>query len=298
MLASRLKLAPWGCAFAVAVAVGQDRPQGSARDDERATPSWTEPATRWQKATDIMGKKVNATGGEPCGEVANLIVDIPSGRVIYMMIAVDGRYAAVPSSSLTLPADGEKYRLHASKEQAKTFSYDKDHWPDFADQSWAEQVHSHYKLDPYWKHTASSGMESKENPDWYRCTSHWHKASDVIGKAVKNSQNEDVGNVEELIIDPDRDRVIFAVLSHGGVLGIGEKLFAVPWSCLTSMSTDHKHFVFNVDKDWFKNAIGFEKKTWPNFTDEKWALEIHKHYNRKPYWQDDGEPGQDNKRSP
>jgi len=280
------------CTFAAVSATGQDRPQGVIKDETKVV-AWTEPATRWQKASDIIGKTVESSRAESCGKIEDLIIDIPSGRAIYTIVHFEGRYAPVPSSALSLPSHAEKYVLNVAKDQLKTFSYEKDRWPDFSDRGWADQVHTHYKVTPYWAQSISSDMGY--NPAWYRYTTHWQKATDLLGKEVENSQDEDLGKIEDLIIDPDRARTLFGILSHGGVLGMGDKLFAIPWSSLTTMSADHEDFILNVDKDRLKNASGFDKKNWPNFTDAKWTKELYTYYELRPYWQDFGDT---NKRNP
>ncbi len=72
-------------------------------------------------------------------------------------------------------------------------------------------------------------------------------------------------------------QVAYAVLSLGGFLGMGEKLFAVPWSALT-LDTDNKRFVLNVDKDRLESAPGFDKDTWPNMADPSWEQGIQAYY--------------------
>jgi hypothetical protein len=71
--------------------------------------------------------------------------------------------------------------------------------------------------------------------------------------------------------------VCYAVLSSGGFLGMGEKLFAVPWSALT-LDTENKRFVLDVEVDRLKNAPGFDKDQWPNMADASWAKSIHSYY--------------------
>ena len=76
-------------------------------------------------------------------------------------------------------------------------------------------------------------------------------------------------------------QVAYAVLSFGGFLGLGEKLFAVPWSALT-LDTENKRFVLNAEKDRLKNAPGFDKDQWPNMSDPTWARDIHSYYGTVP----------------
>jgi hypothetical protein len=109
----------------------------------------------------------------------------------------------------------------------------------------------------------------------------------MIGDPVKNMQGEDLGKIEELMIDRDSGRVAYAVLSFGGVLGLGDKLFAIPWDALR-LSTEEKAFFLDVDKEQLKNAPGFDKDNWPgtnggNDTDG-WLVEVYEYYGYEPYW--------------
>lgn len=107
-------------------------------------------------------------------------------------------------------------------------------------------------------------------------------ADTLIGNDVYNQKGEDLGDIKEIMLDMRTGKVGYAVLSFGGFLGMGEKLFAVPWNALT-LDTENKRFVLNVEKDRLKNAPGFDKDKWPNMADESWAKEIHSYYGTKPY---------------
>ena len=84
------------------------------------------------------------------------------------------------------------------------------------------------------------------------------------------------------MLDMRAGNVGYAVLSFGGFLGMGEKLFAVPWNALV-LDTTHKRFVLNVEKDRLKNAPGFDKDDWPNMADQAWTQQIHAYYGTTPY---------------
>jgi sporulation protein YlmC with PRC-barrel domain len=109
-------------------------------------------------------------------------------------------------------------------------------------------------------------------------------ASTMIGDQVHNSQGEHLGKIEELMIDMPTGQVGYAVLSFGGFLGVGDKLFAVPWQAL-ELRPDRHEFVLDVPKDRLKNAPGFDKNNWPSTADRTWGSQIHEFYGRKPYWE-------------
>jgi len=108
-------------------------------------------------------------------------------------------------------------------------------------------------------------------------------ASTLKGDKVVNLQGEDLGKIEDLMIDLERGRVAYAVLSFGGFLGMGDKLFAIPWEAL-AVDTSDKRFVLNVDKELLKRAPGFDKDRWPDMTDPAWGTELYGYYGYKPYW--------------
>ncbi|MGD0359680.1 MAG: PRC-barrel domain-containing protein [Bryobacteraceae bacterium] len=108
-------------------------------------------------------------------------------------------------------------------------------------------------------------------------------ASTLAGDAVKNSAGEDLGKLDEIMIDIPSGRVAYAVLSFGGILRMGNKLFAVPWNAL-KVDEDEKCFILDVDKRTLENAPGFDKNQWPDMADTSWASELYQYYGTTPYW--------------
>jgi len=107
-------------------------------------------------------------------------------------------------------------------------------------------------------------------------------ADTLNGNDVYNQKDEDLGDIKEIMLNMHTGRISYAVLSFGGFLSLGEKLFAVPWEAL-KLDTVNKRFVLNVDKDRLKSAPGFDKDNWPNMADTVWAEGINSFYGIKPY---------------
>lgn len=102
-------------------------------------------------------------------------------------------------------------------------------------------------------------------------------AKEVIGAKVTNPQGEDLGKIDDVAVYSN-GQIAYAVLQYGGVLGVGDKLFAVPWSLLRSTNPAltggvvdkndvDRHgdlkLSLNVDKERLKSAPGFDKGKWP-----------------------------------
>jgi hypothetical protein len=109
-------------------------------------------------------------------------------------------------------------------------------------------------------------------------------ASDIVGSKVHNFQEEALGHIEDLAVDMQTGIIRYAVLSFGGFLGIGDKLFAVPW---ISMRFDPVKEIFYLDayKDRMEKAPGFDRDHWPNMDDREWGERVHQHYGASPWWQ-------------
>lgn len=110
------------------------------------------------------------------------------------------------------------------------------------------------------------------------------KASSMIGTSVVNPAGDNLGDLKEIVIDPRSGKVAYAVVSFGGFLGMGEKLFAVPFSAL-QFNPEENEYLLDVPKDRLKTAPGFDPEHWPAMSDEKWNREVYKFYDRSPYWE-------------
>jgi sporulation protein YlmC with PRC-barrel domain len=105
-------------------------------------------------------------------------------------------------------------------------------------------------------------------------------ADTLIGEDVFNRDDERLGDIKEIMLDMRAGKVAYAVLTFGGFLGVGEKLFAVPWNALT-LDTVNKRFILDVKKEELKNAPGFDKDHWPNMADPTWINTVNSYYGVK-----------------
>ncbi len=109
-------------------------------------------------------------------------------------------------------------------------------------------------------------------------------ASTITGDKVRNRAGEDLGTIEEIMLDVTSGEVAYAVISFGGFLGLGDKLFAVPWNSLELNAEAHE-FLLDVDKNTLENAPGFDKDNWPDFADQSFGSQVHEHYSQPVYWE-------------
>jgi sporulation protein YlmC with PRC-barrel domain len=94
------------------------------------------------------------------------------------------------------------------------------------------------------------------------------RSSKITGAKVKNTTGDSLGQINDLVIDPSNGQVVYAVVSFCGLMGMGDKLFAIPWRAL-HWTSPKDYYVLDLDKDTLKKAPGFDKKHWPE-NSEKW----------------------------
>jgi sporulation protein YlmC with PRC-barrel domain len=102
-------------------------------------------------------------------------------------------------------------------------------------------------------------------------------ASSLASDDVYNPKGDKLGSIKELMLDIDSGKICYAVLSFGGFLSLGEKLFAVPWSAL-KVDTENQRLVMDTDEERLKTAPGFDADNWPNMADSTWEKNLHTYY--------------------
>ncbi len=106
---------------------------------------------------------------------------------------------------------------------------------------------------------------------------HVLRASTIIGSRVTNAEHENLGKIEEIMLNTDEDGIAYAVLSFGGFLGMGDKFFAVPWKAL-AFDREEDRFILDVPKEKLQNAPGFPKNNWPDASVEAFGVDIYEYY--------------------
>ncbi|MHC1755663.1 MAG: PRC-barrel domain-containing protein [Methanosarcina sp.] len=254
--------------------------------------------TDFLSATTIKGDKVINTAGEDLGKIEELMIDLRDGRIAYAVLSFGGflgmgdKLFAIPWQSLRLKLHDHAFVLDIPKETLeKAEGFDKDNWP-VTSHEWLSRTYTYYGYEPYWQREVTErtglpgeigservsgigGLASRENPDFL-------SAGTMKGDKVVNTAGEDLGKIEELMIDLHDGRVAYAVLSFGGFLGMSDKLFAIPWQALSLRVHEHA-FVLDIPKDVLERAEGFDKDNWPLTRNE--LSRTYTYYGYQPYWQ-------------
>lgn len=106
------------------------------------------------------------------------------------------------------------------------------------------------------------------------------RASKLMGMSVFNDKGEKIGRVDDIVLDAEKGKIRYAALSFGGFLGLGDKLFAIPWNSFrytTNREGEYSLFL-GVDEATLRNAPGFDEDAWPDFANQELTKAIDQHY--------------------
>lgn len=238
------------------------------------------------RATSLMGMKVYNHQGQKLGDIDDIVLDGNTNHVSYVVLSYGGilgvgdKLFAVPWNALEYRhLEPKKLFLDATDTMLKDApGFDKKQWPDMAGTAFRERVDQFYAAQrrDRDRDNADAGLTSKSGPEkkglvWCR------RVSAIKGADVKNNSGENLGDIQDLVLNAHDGQVRYAVLSFGGILGIGDKLFAIPMSSLQTDSAK-KEFILNVPKEQLKKAPGFNSKDWPDFADTQFLSTIDRYY--------------------
>jgi len=239
------------------------------------------------RASKVDGMDVRNAANEKLGDVKDVVIEQETGMIAYAVLSFGGflgigdKLFAVPWAALKPNDKNTAFTLDVPKDRLeKAPGFDKKSWPDLANRQWGTDVHAYYNVTPYWKIHGGVVTEEgmKDAPAGFLM-----RTSKVIGMDVHNGAKQKLGDIQDVVLDQRAGAVAYAVLSFGGFLGIGDKLFAVPWAALKPI-TDRKLFTLDVPKERLEKAPGFDKKDWPDFTNRDYGASVHTYYGIKPYW--------------
>lgn len=274
-------------AFVLAFGGAQGVPaqeKGANESESRRTESKVQVQTVFRMNT-ITGMAVRNKQGDALGQVEDLVIDLNAGDIRYAALSFGGfaslgdKLFAVPWKAMTFKFGEEDsyFIVDVTEEQLKRApGFDQDKWPDMADPAWSKEV------DAFFGAKAAARTERKTAdaaPPGKLVYDAVYRGTNITGMKVKNDRDQELGSINELVVDIKSGKVRYAALSFGGVLGLGDKLFAIPWSALKFMhaATD-KHFVLHVTPERLKEAEGFDEDHWPNTGDPRWGREIDEFY--------------------
>lgn len=221
------------------------------------------------RASTVIGKNVENAQGENLGEIKDLIVDIGNHRVHYAVLAAGGtlglgdKLFAYPISTFKPQADGDKLVLNVDKEKLKNApGFDKDKWPDWTDNRYRGEVDRYFKSDT-----------AKAAPRGARMV----RASELIGKDVKDRSDKNAGEIEDLVVNMGSGRVSYAVLDFDKAWSPDDKLVPMPLTAFAFPTDKKKDIVLTIPRDRIDMKKGFDENKWPDINSAEFRKDMRAH---------------------
>jgi sporulation protein YlmC with PRC-barrel domain len=239
-------------------------------------------------------REVFNENGKQIGTVSDIVLDASASTVGYLVLSLSGsdKLFAVPWAAFQRKTDqSEKLYLILADDTLKNApGFPKDQWPDMASDKFQTQIDSYYQTHPIANKASEMDKKPEDNAAnpaalpaksgpiskglvWSR------RASAVIESKVVNTKDQELGVIKELVFNPRTGVVHYAVLSYGGFLGQGNKLFAVPIRSLNSKANE-KTFVLDLPADYVAKAPSFDKDKWPSWNDEPTRTQLDDYYTK------------------
>lgn len=261
------------------------------------------------KASDLIGMTVNNHQDEKLGTVDDLAVDLESGRIVQVILSTGGfvgmgdRLSAVPPGALRYDKESKMLHLDANKDKLKRApEFKAAQWDESSDVTHLTAVYSYYGQESSMKFIDNAdtaaistnrnaqgtqkGARAMGEGQWMIPASRLgqvQRASKLMGLEVKNAQAEEIGTVDNLLVDVQSGRIIAVVVSSGGFLGTGDELSAVPPTAF-GFNAERDTLQLDVTKDAMSAAPRFKSDQWPDFTESGYSEGVYRAYKKEPYF--------------
>jgi len=231
-----------------------------------------------RRASEIIGRDIMNMQDEKIGAVDDLAIDLSSGRVTAVIISSGGflgianELSIVPPSALSLTTDKDAFTANLTKEQLNDAPrFQGSAYPDLDDEEYMKNVYTAYEAGPYLARNPNRPADT--NADQGRRVM---RASEILGMDVNNYQEETIGDINELILNSNLDRVTSFVVSSGGFLGIGNTLSVLPAGSVTATKDA---VLVNATKESLERSPRFTENEWPErMNDPNYLVDVYEPY--------------------
>jgi sporulation protein YlmC with PRC-barrel domain len=242
-----------------------DQTAASAQPSKQQSAKDQKQSLREMRASQLIGRNVTNPQGQSLGEISDLIVNMNNGDVRYAILQFDKgmfsgeRLFAVPTSELKFSQGNDKVVYNMRREQLEKAGIERNQWPSAAGNN--EYL---------------SGLDRTYGIVQPSNDRRAYSASELLGKDVNGTNGNDVGEIRDLVIDMNGQRVHYAVLAFDPSWTAPEKLYAFPVSAFTF--TDGKdELALNVDKSKLQSMRSFDHSLWSAYSTPVFVTDIDRY---------------------
>lgn len=245
--------------------------------DQNGTSVDARQVTTDRRAGKVIGMEVKNHQDEKLGSVEDLVVNLSRGRVTALVISTGGflgignELSIVPAEAFTLDEKDEILKLNVTKDRLSNAPrFQSLQWPDLNDRDYMNKLHESYNVVP--GTTPDTAVAANDSS---------LRASKILNLDVKNPNDDNLGNVKELVLDGTVTKLLAVVISSGGFLGIGNDLSVVPPQSLV-LNDNGQSMKLDATKETLMKAPHFDPDKWPDrMGDDTYLKRIHEPFRMK-----------------
>lgn len=267
------------------------------------------------RASQLIGMKVENSAEENIGEINDMVINAAKGGIRYLTmtygesLGLGNEMHAVPFGAFKFKTDLDDSTdtaliLNVTAEQLKgAKGFNEKNWPNFSNDELNRSIQQRYEVQRTPGSDSNTGSAKSPDADRDRNTNTRRnqkdqaaktgslegkthvtnmRASQLIGLSIENSAKNNVGTLNDIVVDARNGRIRYAVVSYGGFLGIGNGLHAVPFESIKCKANpddaSKTMLVLDVTQEQMKGAKGFDESNWPDFASKEFTRDIDKRY--------------------
>lgn len=284
------------CVFGVGIATAQTPPvKKEVTVTKEKTRDGVTTSRTVQKSTDIVGRPITSNN-QNIGRVEDLVVDANSGRVVYgvgSMTDASGRLYAIPwpagkysAATQTYSVDIDPARMQASP------SFTQTEYPNFSDDEFAVRTFKTYDQTPYWKAERTTVVKASDTGHpastytqrWTAAPTTTYRVSELRGRNIVSTDGTALGQINEVVLDPDNGRVMYVVTTRDG------KSTPIPWTALRARDRD---FELTITADRWREAPIIETENWTTVSEPAYTQRVYRYYEVEGDWKHDDDDDDD-----
>ncbi|HJU23673.1 MAG TPA: PRC-barrel domain-containing protein, partial [Casimicrobiaceae bacterium] len=198
------------------------------------------------RASRLIGVDVTNPQGDDLGEIRDLLIDVHDGRIRYAvldyggMLNVGDNLFAVPITAFRPAADGSGFIVNIDNDKLEHApSFNRDQWPDFNSSDYTSRVDRYYASQASSGSQASNATQPGHEGSWPHASGALWRVSRLIGKDVDNKQGDDVGQINDLVVNMRNGHVRYVLLQYDKPSSLEAERWAVPIAALDFNSMHH-----------------------------------------------------------
>lgn len=224
-----------------------------------------------ERAANLYGRELVSSDNQRVGKVENVIVDLESEHILYVVVGSPRGNVAVPPQVVGATT-GNTVRLNTTSQKLE--GAPRFNASELGQASFVYHVYQYFGQNAWWQGSTTPDQGSFHNV---------HKLNQLLGMQVENVNNQPIGKISNVVVDMAQGRLLYVVFSPNSSLNLGNDLYAMPSDAFT-LSSDRQHLVTGVDMQKLAGAPHFSPNSWPSLTDANFASQVYQYYGKQAYF--------------